>query len=55
MDTPVARFWHLYEPSFGQPKGAVQLQLTNAVCERSARDAVCLRMLLELTKVSSQA
>jgi insulysin len=48
VDAPTVKGWHLFDASFGQPKGSVQIQLTNFIGERSPRHAVCLRMILEV-------
>ena len=48
VDTPTVKGWHAFDSTFGQPKGAVQIQLTNFIGERDPRHAVCLRMILEV-------
>ena len=48
VNSPTVKGWHLFDSSFGQPKGSVQIQLTNFIGERSPRHAVCLRMILEV-------
>eukprot|EP00286_Rhodomonas_abbreviata_P006745 CAMPEP_0181324180 /NCGR_PEP_ID=MMETSP1101-20121128/20210_1 /TAXON_ID=46948 /ORGANISM="Rhodomonas abbreviata, Strain Caron Lab Isolate" /LENGTH=1003 /DNA_ID=CAMNT_0023432315 /DNA_START=70 /DNA_END=3081 /DNA_ORIENTATION=+ len=48
IDSDTIQCWHCMDVSFGIPKAAVHMQLTNFVCERSARWAVCLRMMLEV-------
>jgi len=42
------QLWHLHDTSFKQPKASAHIQLTNFCVERSARSAICLRMVLEL-------
>mmetsp|Transcript_2509 Transcript_2509/g.5998 ORF Transcript_2509/g.5998 Transcript_2509/m.5998 type:complete len:1005 (-) Transcript_2509:110-3124(-) len=48
VDTPTLKLWHLLDTSFKQPKASAHIQLTNFCVERSARSAICLRMILEL-------
>jgi insulysin len=42
--------FHVLDCSFGVPKAACHMQLTNFAVERTARTAVCLRMILEMVQ-----
>mmetsp|Transcript_7733 Transcript_7733/g.17704 ORF Transcript_7733/g.17704 Transcript_7733/m.17704 type:complete len:1005 (-) Transcript_7733:1461-4475(-) len=48
LDKPTLKLWHLLDTSFKQPKASAHIQLNNFCVERSARSAICLRMILEL-------
>jgi len=50
IDTAKVQAYHVMDCSFGVPKAACHLQLTNFAVERSPRTAVCLRMVLELVQ-----
>ena len=50
LDTDTVQAYHVMDCSFGVPKAACHLQLSNFAVERSARTAVCLRMILEMVQ-----